>query len=119
MARVTVEDCLNRVDNRFDLVLLASKRARMLANDKGKMDTASASVFEKVTKGQTLYRCPSYPLVNVGNDKPTVVALREIAAGLVTKSCMEKEEKDVDLDRSKEIALAQQKTLSASIDIDD
>ncbi len=58
MARVTVEDCLEHVDNRFDLVLLASKRARQLTNG---VD----------------------PLVPWENDKPTVVALREIAEGLV------------------------------------
>ncbi len=59
MARVTVEDCLDKVDNRFDLVLIASKRARQIANG-------------------------SEPLVDEGNDKPTVVALREISEGLVT-----------------------------------
>lgn len=58
MARVTVEDCLEHVDNRFELVLLASKRARQLAQGKA-------------------------PLVEIENDKPTVLALREIAAGLV------------------------------------
>lgn len=58
MARLTVEDCLENVDNRFDLVLLASKRARQLT-----MGSAS--------------------LVDEENDKPTVVALREIAAGLI------------------------------------
>ena len=56
MARVTVEDCLEHVSNRFELVLVASKRARQLAN------------------GAT-------PFVDWDNDKPTVVALREIAAG--------------------------------------
>jgi len=60
MARITVEDCLENVDNRFNLVLLATKRARQLAN------------------GQE-------PLVDWENDKPTVVALREIAEGLITK----------------------------------
>jgi DNA-directed RNA polymerase subunit omega len=59
MARVTVEDCLDKVENRFQLVLLATKRARMLAN--GVM-----------------------PLVPWENDKPTIVALREIADGLIT-----------------------------------
>jgi DNA-directed RNA polymerase subunit omega len=59
MARVTVEDCLDKVDNRFQLVLLATKRARQLAN--GVM-----------------------PLVPWENDKPTIVALREIADGLIT-----------------------------------
>ena len=58
MARVTVEDCLDHVDNRFDLVLLATKRARQLVNG---VD----------------------PLLPWENDKPTVMALREIAAGLV------------------------------------
>jgi DNA-directed RNA polymerase subunit omega len=54
MARITVEDCLEVVDNRFELVLMATKRARQVA------------------KG-------AQPLVEVSNDKPTVVALREIA----------------------------------------
>ena len=59
MARVTVEDCLDNVDNRFKLVMLATKRARQLA-----------------TGGKE-------PKVAWENDKPTVVALREIASGLV------------------------------------
>jgi DNA-directed RNA polymerase subunit omega len=59
MARITVEDCLQNVDNLFQLVLLASQRARRLANG------AEATL----------------PLEN---DKPTVLALREIAAGRVT-----------------------------------
>jgi DNA-directed RNA polymerase subunit omega len=54
MARITVEDCLEVVDNRFELVLMATKRARQVA------------------KG-------AQPLVETSNDKPTVVALREIA----------------------------------------
>lgn len=58
MARVTVEDCLDNVDNRFELVLVATKRARQLANGKEAM-------------------------VPWENDKPTVVALREIADGLI------------------------------------
>lgn len=60
MARVTVEDCLENVSNRFELVMIATKRARDIA-----------------VKGEE-------PLVEWENDKPTVVALREIAAGLVT-----------------------------------
>ena len=60
MARVTVEDCLDNVDNRFELVMLSTKRARQLA-----------------TGGKE-------PLVEWENDKPTVVALREIAAGLMS-----------------------------------
>jgi DNA-directed RNA polymerase subunit omega len=59
MARVTVEDCLDKVDNRFQLVLLATKRARQLAHG-------------------------VVPLVPWENDKPTIVALREIADGLIT-----------------------------------
>ncbi|MCF7201397.1 DNA-directed RNA polymerase subunit omega [Pseudomonas oligotrophica] len=59
MARVTVEDCLDNVENRFELVMLATKRARQLA-----------------TGGKE-------PKVAWENDKPTVVALREIASALV------------------------------------
>lgn len=59
MARITVEDCLAVVDNRFELVLMATKRARQLANG------ADA-------------------LVDASNDKPTVLALREIAGRKVT-----------------------------------
>ena len=59
MARITVEDCLQNVDNLFQLVVLASARARRLANG------AEATV-------------------PIENDKPTVVALREIAAGNIT-----------------------------------
>ncbi|MCK5648227.1 MAG: DNA-directed RNA polymerase subunit omega [Gammaproteobacteria bacterium] len=58
MARVTVEDCLDNVENRFELVMVATKRARQIAN------------------GQE-------PLVDDENDKPTVIALREIAAGKI------------------------------------
>ena len=64
MARVTVEDCLDFVDNRFELVLVASKRARQLANGKE-------------------------ALVEIENDKPTVVALREIARDLITPAMLE------------------------------
>ena len=58
MARITVEDCIEKVSNRFELVLLATKRAR------------------QITRGST-------PLVEVENDKPTVIALREIADGKI------------------------------------
>jgi len=64
MARITVEDCLAKVGNRFELVLLASKRARELANG------ATAKVAWQ-------------------NDKTTVVALREIAAGFLEMSYLE------------------------------
>ena len=59
MARVTVEDCLEQVESRFDLVLKASERAR---------DLISTS---------------AEPLVEPENDKPTIIALREIAEGLL------------------------------------
>ena len=65
MARVTVEDCLENVDNRFELVMVASERARRLAN-----------------YGKD-------PMVPVENDKPTVVALREIAEGHVDASILD------------------------------
>jgi DNA-directed RNA polymerase subunit omega len=58
MARVTVEDCIDQVPNRFDLVVTAAQRARMIANG---ADT----------------------LVDEASDKPTVIALREIAEGVV------------------------------------
>jgi DNA-directed RNA polymerase subunit omega len=64
MARITVEDCLDKVENRFDLVMIASKRARQLQ-----------------TGGKD-------PLVSEDNDKPTVLALREIADGLVDSSIL-------------------------------
>lgn len=59
MARITVEDCLDNVDNRFELVMVSSKRARQLQ-----------------TGGKE-------PLVSADKDKPTVIALREIAEGHV------------------------------------
>ena len=68
MARVTVEDAVNRIGNRFDLVLVAAKRARQIAIE-GKE-----------------------PHVPMGNDKPTVVSLREIEQGFVDASTLEAEE---------------------------
>jgi len=68
MARVTVEDCLTNVDNRFELVMLATKRARQIA-----------------VQG-------AEPLVAEENDKPTVLALREIAENLVTPATMAAQE---------------------------
>ena len=76
MARITVEDCISQVNNRFELVLLATKRARQIA------------------RGAT-------SLVEEENDKPTVLALREIAEGLVTNDFMQAEELAV-LDRERE-----------------
>lgn len=68
MARVTVEDCLDNVENRFQLVMLAARRARHIS-----------------TMGRE-------PLLPEENDKPTVIALREIAAGKVLPSLLDEEE---------------------------
>jgi len=67
MARVTVEDCLENVANRFELVMVATKRARQIA-----------------VRGDQ-------PMVEWENDKPTVVALREIAEGFVTAAILDKD----------------------------
>lgn len=64
MARITVEDCLENIDNIFELVLVAAKRARRVANG-------------------------AEPYVELENDKPTVVALREIAGGHVTPAILD------------------------------
>ncbi len=66
MARLTVEDCLEHVDNRFELVLIAAKRARQLSMG-------------------------AEPLVELENDKPTVLALREIAENKINVSVLEEE----------------------------
>lgn len=68
MARVTVEDCLDKVANRFELIMVASKRARQISVDK---DEA---------------------MVEEDNDKPTVIALREIAEGKVNAEILESHE---------------------------
>jgi DNA-directed RNA polymerase subunit omega len=67
MARITVEDCLHNVDNLFQLVLLAAQRARRLANG-------------------------AEPTIPWENDKPTVVALREIAEGNITADMLREPE---------------------------
>lgn len=83
MARVTIEDCLPFVDNRFELVLLASKRARQIAMG-------------------------SPTLVDEEKDKSTVIALREIAEGLIDMDKVEaidvkeRQEDDVEIDIFKE-----------------
>lgn len=73
MARVTVEDCLENVSNRFELVLLAARRARQISSG-------------------------ADPLVDVDNDKPTVIALREIADNLISAETLE------ELDTQRELA---------------
>ena len=64
MARITVEDCLHNIENIFEMVLVAAKRARRVAHG-------------------------ADPMVELENDKPTVIALREIAEGLVTPAILE------------------------------
>ncbi len=64
MARITVEDCLENIDNIFEMVLVAAKRARRIAHG-------------------------ADPMVELENDKPTVLALREIADGHVTPAILE------------------------------
>ena len=64
MARITVEDCLENIDNIFEMVLVAAKRARRIAHG-------------------------ADPMVALENDKPTVIALREIAEGHITPSILE------------------------------
>ncbi|MFL6712569.1 MAG: DNA-directed RNA polymerase subunit omega [Sulfurifustis sp.] len=72
MARITVEDCLENVENRFQLVLVAAKRARQLS--------AGAE-----------------PCIPKENDKPTVLALREIASGFVTNAILDEESSQPEL----------------------
>lgn len=72
MARITVEDCLDHVDNRFELVLVGTKRARQIA-----------------TGGKDA-------MVPEDNDKPTVIALREIEKGLINPEMLEEKEEEFD-----------------------
>ena len=74
MARITVEDCLEHIDNRFDLVLLAARRARQIAQG-------------------------ADPLVPAENDKPTVIALREIAENLISVDSMDEMEAQREIER--------------------
>jgi DNA-directed RNA polymerase subunit omega len=85
MARVTVEDCLAHVDNRFDLVLLATKRARQLANG-------------------------VEPTLPWHKDKPTVMALREIAEGRISNEVVQAAQKQID-----ETAAALEQRLAAEL----
>jgi len=64
LARITVEDCLDNINNIFEMVLVAAKRARRVAHG-------------------------ADPLVELENDKPTVIALREIAEGHITPAILE------------------------------
>ena len=74
MARITVEDCLEHVENRFDLVLLAARRARQISQG-------------------------ADPLVPAENDKPTVIALREIAENLINESSMDEMEAQAQIEK--------------------
>jgi DNA-directed RNA polymerase subunit omega len=71
MARITVEDCVEKIPNMFQLVLVAAKRARQLANG-------------------------AHPMVDWENDKPTVVALREVAEGYITEDILTQRDQPVD-----------------------
>ena len=71
MARITVQDCLEHVDNRFDLVLAAAQRARQIS-------------------------LGAEPRVPRENDKPTVIALREVAEGLVGREVLDEEDFSVE-----------------------
>jgi DNA-directed RNA polymerase subunit omega len=71
MARITVEDCTDKIPNMFQLVLVAAKRARQLANG-------------------------AEPMVDWENDKPTVIALREIAAGYIGETILEERDKPIE-----------------------
>ena len=83
MARITVEDCLEKVDNIFELVLIAAKRARQLANG------ADATVEWE-------------------NDKPTVVALREIADGHVTQAVLGESDNPVEDELGVQVQMLEQ-----------
>ena len=87
MARITVEDCLDKVDNRFELVMVSSKRARQIQ-----------------TGGKD-------PMVSVDNDKPTVIALREIAdemqsADELRERLIESNQTQIEIDEPEEDSMA-------------
>ena len=74
MARITVEDCLEHIENRFDLVLLAARRARQISQG-------------------------ADPLVPPENDKPTGIALREIAENLINATSMDEMEAKAEIEK--------------------
>lgn len=77
MARITVQDCLEHVDNRFELVLAAAQRARQLS-------------------------LGAEPRLPRENDKPTVIALREIAEGMVGREVLDEPEAEVEFEAAEE-----------------
>lgn len=87
MARVTVEDCMSQMDNLFQLVLVSTKRARQIAEG-------------------------AEPFVPMNNDKPTVVALREIAGGFVTKAILDERETQTQLDLADFVAAANESQIN-------
>lgn len=87
MARVTVEDCMSQMDNLFQLVLVSTKRARQIAEG-------------------------AEPFVPMNNDKPTVVALREIAGGFVTKAILDERETQTQLDLADFVAAANESPIN-------
>lgn len=87
MARITVEDCLEVVDNRFDLVLMATQRARQLARG-------------------------ADPMVDDENDKPTVIALREIAARKVDQAMID----EIDQQMAERAAAQELEWATAAVD---
>ncbi len=96
MARITVEDCLENVDNRFELVMVSSKRSRQIQ-----------------TGGKD-------PLVSVDNDKPTVLALREIAEGLIDASILVAKPPSVELqEMSQEADAAAEESAAAEAAADE
>ena len=78
MARITVEDCLHNIENIFEMVLVAAKRARRVAHG-------------------------ADPMVERENDKPTVIALREIAEGHITPAILE----EIDLPATEDLLQAE------------
>jgi DNA-directed RNA polymerase subunit omega len=93
MARITVQDCLEHVDNRFELVLLATKRARQLSNG-------------------------VEPFLPWAKDKATVLALREIAAGCINAAQVEEQVTEAeDISKSLEEALAEELAASVAKDL--
>lgn len=87
MARVTVEDCMNNMDNLFQLVLVSAKRARQIAEG-------------------------AEPMVSVDGDKPTVIALREIAEGFIGKEILDEQEADTEMNLAEFAAQESEDTVS-------
>ena len=94
MARITVEDCLEHVENRFDLVLLAARRARQIAQG-------------------------ADPLVPAENDKPTVIALREIADNLINAEAMDEMEAQTEIEKIASDDDLIRQIAQASMELDD